>query len=87
MATVNFTETVKYDGIDVPTDRLIELFREHAADVLEELVGEVLGEALSDKAPYDIDTYGPILDALRADATAQGIEPDREDIVEVTYEA
>jgi hypothetical protein len=83
MATINLKLTVDLDGIDVTADQLIDLFRDHAPDVLEETVAEALIAKLSSDAPYDMELYGPIIDGLRDLAAEQHIDPELTDIVSV----
>lgn len=83
MAKVSFTETIKWSDIEVSADQLIDLFREHAPDAFEEAVGIALITKLTEEAPYDKDTYGPIIEKLRDLAREQYIEPELDDIVSV----
>jgi hypothetical protein len=63
----------------LPVSEVIEVFADHALDVLTDAITEAI-----ENATYDLDRMGPVLEALRAKAKAVPDDDTLDDVTDVT---
>jgi hypothetical protein len=78
--SLSWTETRSHQyDICLPVSEVIEVFADHALDVLTDAITEAI-----ENATYDLDRMGPVLEALRAKAKAVPDDDTLDDVTDVT---
>jgi hypothetical protein len=78
--SMSWTETRSHQyDICLPVSEVIEVFADHALDVLTDAITEAI-----ENATYDLDRMGPVLEALRAKAKAVPDDDTLDDVTDVT---